>query len=182
MKARARSFRNRGTALVAQAFLPVQATEHRQECLRRQFQPFEVRDRESHVRNQVVYEGEANDEQEQDEPRLKQDAVGFAVARRRRFGNGRRMSRLGHGLASGRPSIIGPPRLEFQVNAATQARFASGTYGTSVLPTEICSGRKMRLPTSCSCQWASQPATRPIAKIGVNTSVGIPIAWYTTPE
>ena len=43
-------------------------------------------------------------------------------------------------------------------------------------------GRMRRLSANCSSAWAHQPATRPVAKIEVQKSGGMPRASYTTAE
>ena len=79
----------------------------------------------------------------------------------RQFGAGADVARS----ARGRPRAMrGCPRY----------RWFIGVYDRSDLPTYFCVGRKMRFPIRCSSQWASQPATREMAKMGVKHSAGMP--------
>ncbi len=55
-------------------------------------------------------------------------------------------------------------------------RSPSGTHSASFAPVYFARGRMMRLSSTCSSTWATQPPTRLIAKIGVNMSTGIP-SW-----
>src|SRR5205807_9910752 len=61
-------------------------------------------------------------------------------------------------------------------HGARAQRCDIGTYVARVGPVYSARGRISRLLPCCSSTWAAHPATRLIAKIGVNWSVGMPIA------
>lgn len=68
------------------------------------------------------------------------------------------------------------PRVRGGLQCGWDQRFSSGRYSSFSDPVYSARGRIIRLCSNCSRIWAVQPEIRETAKIGVNRSMGIPIA------